>query len=157
MVGHENVESTLSRMRVYVMASAVCCSGLVVAQTARVAFEESVAVYGPEIFPALTQLHLCGNLRVLVAYVNGTDLLFVDEVAPIEGGSTNRVAKSFGFIEFNHYEASRSITDLACQKRDAESLEISGSGHDGHEDKDFEFKVLLNTRTGEYEYADTLD
>jgi hypothetical protein len=143
-------------MRAYLLAL-VCCSGLAVAQTARVAFEESVAVYGPEIFPALTQLHLCGNFRVLVAYVNGTDLLFVDEVAPIEDGSTNRVAKSFGFIEFNHYEASSSIANLACQKLDAESLEISGSGHDGHENKDFEFKVLLNTRTGEYEYSDTLD
>jgi hypothetical protein len=143
-------------MRIYLLAS-VCCSGLVAAQTARVAFEESVAVYGPEIFPALTRLRLCGNFRVLVAYVNGTDLLFVDEVAPIEGGSTNRVAKSFGFVEFNHYEASNSITDIACQKRGAESLEISGRGHDGHENKGFEFKVLLNTRTGEYQYSDTLE
>jgi hypothetical protein len=143
-------------MRIYLFAS-VCCSGLVVAQTARVAFEESRAVYGPEIFPALTHVHLCGDFRVLVAYVNGTDLLFIDEVVPAEGGSTHRVAKSFGFIEFNHYEASRSITDVACQKRDAESLEISGSGHDGHDNKDFDFNVLLNTRTGEYQYSDTLD
>ena len=155
MVGHEQVESELYRMRTYLFAS-VCYSGLLVAQPARVAFEESVAVYGPEIFPALTQLHLCGNFRVLVAYVNGTDLLFVDEVVPIEDGSTNRVAKNFGFIEFNHYEASSSITDVACQKHDTESLEISGSGHDGHENKDFKFKVLLNTRTGEYQYSDTL-
>src|SRR5262245_14631740 len=74
--------STCSRMSIHLLAS-VCCSSLAVAQTARVAFEDSVAVYGPEIFPALTQLRLCGNFRVLVAYVNGTDLLFVDEVAPI--------------------------------------------------------------------------
>jgi hypothetical protein len=94
---------------------------------------------------------------VLVAYVNGTDLLFVDEVVPIEGGSTTRVAKSFGFVEFNHYEASSSIKELTCRTRDAESLEISGNGHDGHEDRDFEFKVLLDTRTGEYEYSDSLD
>jgi hypothetical protein len=155
VVTHGKVESTPWRKLGYLWA-AVCCSGLVAAQTASVAFEESVAVYGPEIFPALTQLHLCGNFRVLVAYVNGTDLLFVDEVAPIEGGSTKRVVRSFGFVEFNHYEASSSITDLACQKRSAESLEIIGSGHNGHEDEDFDFRVLLDARTGEYEYSDTL-
>ena len=146
----------LSAVRLCFFAS-VCCSGLVVAQTARVAFEESRAVYGPEIFPALTLVRRCGDFRVLVAYVNGTDLLFVDEVVPAESGSTYRVAKSFGFIEFNHYEASRSIADVACRKRDAESLEISGRGHDGHDNKNFDFTVLLNARTGEYQYSDTLD
>lgn len=143
-------------MRAYLLAS-ICCSGLAAAQTPEVAFEDSVAVYGPGIFPALTQLRACGNFRVLVAYVNGTDLLFVDEVEPTAGGSTNRVTKSFGFVEFNHYEASSSIAEVACQLRDAESLEIVGRGHDGHENKDFEFKVLLNTRTGEYGYSDSLD
>jgi hypothetical protein len=143
-------------MRIHLLAL-VCCSSSLLAQPARVAFEESVAVYGREIFPALTQLHLCGDFRLLVAYVNGTDLLFVDEVAPIEDGSTTRVTKSFGFIEFNHYEASRSIKSVACRNHDAGSLEITGSGHDGHENEDFEFAVLLNTQTGEYQYSDTLD
>jgi uncharacterized protein (TIGR02246 family) len=145
-----------SLKRIGLLAS-IGCTGAAIAQTGSVEFEESVAVYGPGIFPALTQLRLCGDFRVLVAYVNGTDLLFVDEVTPIEGGSTNRVAKSFGFVEFNHYEASTSITGLACREGSAESLEITGTGHDGHENKDFEFRVLLNTRTGEYEYSDTLD
>lgn len=142
--------------RIYLLAS-VCCSTSVVAQTASVEFEESRAVYGPGIFPALTHVRLCGDFRVLVAYVNGTALLFVDEVGLAEGASTYRVTKSFGFIEFNHYEASRSIMDIACQKRDGESLEITGTGNDGHDNEDFDFKVLLNTRTGDYQYSDTLD
>lgn len=146
----------MTALRVYLLAS-LCCSVSAAGQTASVEFRESVAVYGPEIFPALTRLQRCGNFRVLVAYVNGTDLLFVDEVVPIEGGSTNRVARSFGFVEFNYYEASRSIEQLACREQDAESLEISGSGHDGHDNEDFEFTILLDTRTGEYEYSDTLD
>jgi hypothetical protein len=127
VVAHKEAESTPSRAGLYLVAS-VCCSGVVVAQTARVAFEESRAVYGPEIFPALTHVHLCGDFRVLVAYVNGTDLLFIDEVEPADAGSTYRVVRSFGLIEFNHYEASRSITDVACQKRDADLWKSAAVG-----------------------------
>ena len=56
---------------------------------------------------------------------------------------TNRVTKSFGFVEFNHYEASTSIADLTCRQRDAESLQIVGRGHDGHENEDFDFEQTL--------------
>ena len=127
------------------------------AQTARVGFEESIAVYGPEIFPALTLVRLCGDFRLLVAYVNGTDLLFVDKLIPAAGGSTYRVEKSFGFGEFNHYEASRDISAVTCEKRDSGFLEIMGSGTDGHSNREFDFKVLLDTQTGAYQYTDTLD
>lgn len=131
-------------------------SGLAISQTARVGFDESVAIYGPEIFPALAKLQLCGDFRVLVAYINGTELLFVDEVAPAERGSTLRVVRSFGFSEFNHYEASRSISEVSCQRRDATTLEISGSGNDGHSDRDFEFTISLDAETGEYENSESL-
>jgi hypothetical protein len=59
----QNMETA---MRAYLLAT-VCCSGLAAAQPSGVAFEDSVAVYGPGIFPALTQLHACGDFRVLVA------------------------------------------------------------------------------------------
>jgi len=127
-----------------------------VSQTARVGFNESVAVYGPEIFPGLTHLHQCGEFRALVAYVNGTDMLFVDEVAPADGDSTLRVVKSFSFVEFNHYEASRSISEVSCLRRDALTLEVTGSGDDGHSNSKFEFMIMLNVSTGEYEYSDSL-
>ena len=134
-----------------------CSTSLAIAQTSRVAFDESVAVYSAEIFAALTQLRQCGDFRVLVAYVNGTDLLFVDEIVAAEGGSTYRVARSFGFVEFNHYEASRFISNVSCEHREADVLEIKGSGHDGHRNEDFEFTVSLDTRSGAYRYTDTLE
>jgi len=127
------------------------------AQAASVGFKESIAVYGPEIFPALTLVRQCGDFRVLVAYVNGTDLLFVDELVPAAGGSTYRADRSFGFVEFNHYEASRIVNDVACDSQPVGRLRISGTGIDGHFDEEFEFTIVLDTRTGAYEYSDTLD
>lgn len=130
---------------------------LAVGQTAVVEFENSVAVYGPGIFPAITQVRQCGNFRVLVAYVNGTDLLFVDEIAPAENDSTLRVTRNFGFVEFNQYEASRSIRTIACKEPAPGSLQITGSGNDGHDNRNYEFDIMLNTTSGAYRYSDTLD
>ena len=127
------------------------------AQAASVAFEDSIAVYGPEVFPALTLVRQCDDFRVLVAYVNGTDLLFVDQLVPAEGGSTYRAGTSFGFVEFNHYEASRSVNDIACAFQDTGRLRISGTGFDGHAGENFKFTIVLDTRTGQYRYSDSLD
>ena len=129
-------------------------SGKAISQTASVRFDESVAVYGPEIFPAVRRIRLCGDFRILVAYINGTDLLFVDEVTLAEGDSTFSVVRSYSFVEFNAYEASRLVTEVSCQQRDAETLEITGSGNDGHRNADFEFVLSLSTSTGDYSYSE---
>jgi hypothetical protein len=139
-----------------VFLASLSLSGYAISQTARVTFDESVAVYGPEIFPALRRIQFCGDFRVLVAYINGTDLLFVDEVILAEGDSTFSVVGSYSFVEFNAYETSRFVTDVSCRHRDAETLEITGNGNDGHRNADFEFTLSLNTSTGDYTYSDSL-
>ena len=118
-----------------ILESIVLCSAslampsALLGQVASVAFEDSVAVYGPDIYPAVTRIRYCEPYRVLVAYINGTDMLFVDELELAENQSTFQILRGVSVIEFNAYEQSAEIRRVTCAVRDGKTLQVTGLAH----------------------------
>ena len=142
------------------LASAACAMLAAAAvfpdERAAVEFDEAVAVYGPGIFPAITQLVRCGDYRVLVVYAAGTDLLFLDKLVPADNESTLAATDGLSFEELNYYEASNQIESVSCKEAGPRELRITGSALDGQADKRFEFSIVVDTGKRSYAYSDTL-
>jgi hypothetical protein len=126
--------------------------GAVLGQAASVAFRDSYAVYGPDIYPAVTQVQYCAPYRILVAYINGTDMLFIDELEPSKSQSTLQVVRGVSIREFNFYEASAEIQGVTCRIADGEALRVSGAAHSFHSDRDFEFSITFDEGLESYTY-----
>ncbi len=123
-------------------------------ESASVAMDEAIAVYGPGIFPAITRMEICDNFRVMIVYWAGTDMLFVDETSPSEGQSTMAVKRGFSISQFNYYEDSNSIKELSCKKSKA-VLRITGKATSGHTSETYSFRITMDTLSGAYKYSDT--
>ena len=121
-------------------------------QSASVAFEDSYAVYGPNIFPAVTGMRYCEPYRVLIAYINGTDMLFVDRLELANNQSTLRVTRGVSIREFNFYEQSAEILSISCLIDRDELLRVSGRAHSFHANRDFEFSISFGKDTEDYTY-----
>jgi hypothetical protein len=121
-------------------------------------FEDSVAVYGPWLFPTVKALARCGEYRVLVAYVAGTDMLFLDRLQLTQDNSMFEATDGLSFSEFNAYEASNDIGRVSCRLRGPETLEISGTAESGHlaTDSKFSFRISVNLKSKSYSYHDNL-
>ena len=126
------------------------------AQIATAELDDGRAVYGPGIFPAITRIQTCENYGVLVAYLHGTDMVFVDEVRPALNGSTLEAVRGFSFLELNAYHASASIERVECELEAPESLNVSGFGYSFHGETEFAFTISLSLRNGSYHYRDSL-
>ena len=124
-------------------------------QVASVAFDESLAVYGPGIFPAVTRLQICEPYRVLVAYLNGTDMLFVDEMVRSRNQSTYEVSNGISVREFNYYEASAEIEKVSCRIDGEGSLEVFGQAHSFHADRDYTFDMKFSGALDSYSYSES--
>jgi hypothetical protein len=122
-------------------------------EEARVDFEEAVAVYGPGIFPAITQLVRCGDYRVLIVYAAGTDLLFMDRLVLANNESTMAATDGLSFAELNYYEASNQIETVSCAEPARGELRITGRAVDGQDDTRFEFSIVVDTVKHSYVYS----
>lgn len=123
-------------------------------EPAAVEMDEAFAVYGPGIFPAITRMEVCGAFRAMVVYWAGTDMLFVDEVAPALNESTMAVRRGLSIREFNHYEDSNTIKSLSCRISRG-NLRVSGKAADGHSSGTYAFQIVLDTASWKYTYSDT--
>ena len=115
---------------------------------------DEIGDYGPDIFPGITRMEVCGSFRVMVVYGNGTDNLYVDEQEFSSNQVTMVIKRGFSFIEFNAYEASNSITQLSCENA-KDGLHIHGKATSGHSCQTYSFWIVMNTKSGEYKYSDT--
>ena len=125
------------------------------AQIGSVELNEGLAVYGSGIYPAITKVSVCGEYRVLVAYLHGTDMLFLDRISPVLNGSTYQASEGYSFKEFNFYHASFFIENIKCTIEFDGSLKIYGEASSGHSDEHFIFTILMDLQTRTYEYADS--
>jgi hypothetical protein len=125
---------------------------VVFGQVASVAFRDSYAVYGPDIYPAVTQVQYCKPYRVLVAYLNGTDMLFIDELGLSKNESTFQISRGVSIREFNFYEQSAEIQRITCRIANGEALQVSGRAHSFHSNRDFEFSITFEQGLGGYKY-----
>ena len=138
-------------MSAALLIAAVPCQA---SESASVEMDESVAVYGPGIFPAITRMEICGSFRVMIVYWAGTDMLFVDETQPSEDQSTAAGKRGFSIREFNYYEDSNSIVELSC-KNARHGLLIKGKATSGHTSQTYSFRIVMDTESGRYKYSDT--
>ena len=122
-------------------------------EEAAVDFEEAVAVYGPGIFPAITQLVRCGDYRMLVVHAAGTDLLFMDKLVRVNNESTFAATDGLSFAELNYYEESNEIESVACAESGPGELRITGRAIDFQEDKRFRFSIVVDTVKHSYAYS----
>ena len=122
---------------------------------ARVSFEESIAVYSPGIFPAITKLVRCGDYRVLVVYANGTDLLFMDRLVTTQNESTYATEDGMSFSEFNHYEESIEINEVSCRLVEPQKVRITGRAHSAHSEQNFRFILTVDVGNRTHTYEDT--
>jgi len=95
-----------------------------------------------------------GEHRIIRAYINGSDMIFIDNVLMTSSGL--EAVNGFSFAEINDDHAGYSIERVKCESKD-KLLEINGfvngSGHDEGKDKiKFEFRILLNPEDGKYEF-----
>lgn len=92
-----------------------------------------------------------GEHRMIRAYINGSDMLFIDNVLMKKSGL--EAVKGFSFVELNDDHAEYSIERAKCESK-GDFLEINGfvngSGHD--EKTKFEFRIILNPEDGKYEF-----
>lgn len=124
-------------------------------EEANIAFEEAVAVYSPGLFPAIIKIARCGDYRILVVYGNGTDMLFMDKLAPARNESTLAAEDGISFREFNAYEQSSQIEDVSCKLISPARLRITGKAHSFHSEKSFRFTIVVDTAKRSYTYDDT--
>jgi hypothetical protein len=106
--------------------------------------DEAIAVYGPGIYPAITQVARCGDYRVLVAYGNGTDMLFLDKVVRVDNESTFAATDGFSFKDFNSYEDSNEIESVSCEETAPGRLRIVGRAYSFHSNKRYKFSIVMD-------------
>ena len=147
----------LRRMASFVLFAGglLTTSGLLAREEAHIGFEEAVAVYGPGLYPAITKLVRCGDYRVFVVYANGTDMLFMDRLVPVQNESTFAAEGGMSFSEFNSYEESSQIEDVSCQLLEPARLQITGQAHSFHTGKALRFTLIVDVAKRSYTYADT--
>lgn len=97
-------------------------------------------------------MRYCEPYRVLVAYINGTDMLFIDELAPANNQSTLQVLRGMSVREFNVYEQSAEILRISCRIGSDDTLQVTGLAHSFHTDRDFEFSITVEGGLGSYEF-----
>ncbi|HEX5048668.1 MAG TPA: hypothetical protein VFX89_16270 [Gammaproteobacteria bacterium] len=115
-------------------------------------FEEAFALYGPGIFPAITQVARCGDYRVLVVYGNGTDMLFLDKLVRVDNESTFAATDGFSFREFNFYEDSNQIESVSCKEAGPGELRIVGRAYSFHSEKHYDFSIVMDTARQSYTF-----
>jgi hypothetical protein len=130
-------------------------SSLLAREEARIGFEEAVAVYGPGLYPAITKLARCEDYRVFVVHGNGTDMLFMDRLVPVQNESTFAAEDGMSFSEFNSYEESIQIKDVSCQLLGPARLQITGQAHSFHTEKTFRFTLVVDVAKRSHTYQDT--
>ena len=140
---------------VFLVCSLLAASGLPAREEARIGFEEAVAVYGPGLYPAITKLARCGDYRVFVVYGNGTDMLFMDRLVPVQNESTFAAEDGMSFSEFNSYEQSIQIKEVSCQLLGLARLRITGRAHSFHTEKSFRFTLVVDVAKRSHTYEDT--
>ena len=91
----------------------------------------------------------------MVAYINGTDMLFIDELELTNNQSTFQILRGVSVREFNFYEQSAQIRRVTCRVSNGETLEVSGLAHSFHSNRDFEFSIEFEEGLGGYDFEGT--
>lgn len=137
------------------LGAVVPASAVLAREEARIEFEEAVAVYGPGLYPAITKLARCGDYRVFVVYGNGTDMLFMDRLVPVQNESTYAAEDGMSFSEFNTYEDSTQIEAVACHLLAPTKVKITGRAHSFHSERTFRFTLTVDVAKRSHTYEDT--
>jgi hypothetical protein len=116
--------------------------------------DDSIGAYGPWIFQTLTSLARCGDYRVLVVRMAGTDMLYLDRLSLISNNSMYEAVDGRSFSEFDDYEASNDIETVRCRVLRSGDILIVGRATSGHTNRAFHFRIALRPGEKSYRYWD---
>ena len=133
------------------MAGTVCPGASFADESALPEPDRGLGNYSLSLFSTVTLLSRCGDFRVFVAYLDCTDMLFLDRLVPNGAGSAYEARDGAKFKEFDFHDADYSIHRVSCKIVKTTFVRIDGIAEDS-EDQSFTFTILYDTMAKSYKF-----
>ena len=93
----------------------------------------------------------CGDFRVFVAYLDGTDMLFLDRLVISGAGAAYEAQDGARFGEFDSHDVDYSINHVHCKIVKSTFVQIDGTAEDP-ENQSHTFTILYDTVAKSYNF-----